>query len=55
MKRREFVEQLGIGSAILAAAGAAEAAQMGHEGHHRPLTGPLASATVSFTLGRLVR
>lgn len=49
MKRREFVEQLGIGSGILAAAaGAAEAAQMEHEGHHRPLTGPLASATVSF-------
>jgi hypothetical protein len=48
MKRREFVEQLGIGSALLAAAGSAEAAQMGHEGHHRPLTGPLASATVSF-------
>ena len=48
MKRREFVEQLGIGSAILAAAGSAEAAQMDHEGHHRPLTGPLASATVSF-------
>jgi hypothetical protein len=49
MKRREFVEQLGIGSAMLAAAGAAaEAAQMNHEGHHRPLTGPLASATVSF-------
>jgi plastocyanin len=48
MKRREFVEQLGIGSAVLAAASAAEAAQMGHEGHHRPLSGPLASATVSF-------
>jgi plastocyanin len=48
MKRREFVEQLGIGSALLAAAGSAEAAQMDHEGHHRPLTGPLASATVSF-------
>jgi plastocyanin len=48
MKRREFVGQLGIGSAILAAAASAEAAQMGHEGHHRPLTGPLASASVSF-------
>jgi hypothetical protein len=49
MKRREFVEQLGIGSAVLAAAaGAAEAAQMDHAGHHRPLIGPLASATVSF-------
>jgi hypothetical protein len=46
MKRREFVEQLGIGSALLAAAGVAEAAQHDHE--HRPLTGPLATATVSF-------
>lgn len=46
MKRREFVERLGIGSAVLAA-GVAEAAQDEH-GHHRPLTGPLASATVSF-------
>ena len=50
MKRRKFVEQLGIGSAVLAAAGVAEAVQNGSEGHegHRPLTGPLASATVSF-------
>jgi plastocyanin len=48
MKRREFVEQLGIGTAIVAAAASAEAAQMDHEGHHRPLTGPLANATVSF-------
>jgi hypothetical protein len=47
MKRRTFVEQLGLGSALLAAAGAAEAAQGEHE-NHRPLTGPLASATVSF-------
>ena len=47
MKRREFVEQLGIGSAVLAAAGVAHAAQNGHA-NHRPLTGPLASATVSF-------
>ena len=47
MKRRKFVEQLGIGSAILAGARLAEAAQNEHEGH-RPLTGPLASATVSF-------
>jgi plastocyanin len=47
MKRRQFVEQLGISSAVLAAAGvAAEAAQGDHE--HRALTGPLASATVSF-------
>jgi plastocyanin len=46
MKRRQFVEQLGIGSAVLAAAGVAHAAQNEHE--HRALTGPLASATVSF-------
>jgi hypothetical protein len=46
MKRREFVEQLGIGSALAAAAGVAVAAQ-GHEGH-RPVSGPLANATVSF-------
>lgn len=47
MKRREFVEQLGIGSAVLAAAGVAHAAQNEHA-NHKPLTGPLASATVSF-------
>lgn len=46
MKRRQFVEQLGIGSAVLAAAGVAHAAQADHE--HRALTGPLASATVAF-------
>ena len=46
MKRRQFVEQLGIGSAVLAAAGVAQAAQGDHE--HKPLTGPLASATVAF-------
>jgi hypothetical protein len=47
MKRRQFVEQLGIGSAVLAAASVAEAAQGDHESH-RVLSGPLASATVSF-------
>ena len=47
MKRRQFVERLGIGSVALAAAGVAEAAQNEHQGH-RPLTGPLANATVSF-------
>jgi plastocyanin len=46
MKRRQFVEQLGIGSAVLAAASVAHAAQGEHE--HKALTGPLASATVSF-------
>jgi len=49
MKRRQFVERLGIGSAVLAAAGVARAAQGDQEhGHHRALSGPLASATVSF-------
>jgi hypothetical protein len=49
MKRRQFVEQLGIGSAVLAAASAAHAAQGEHEhGDHKALTGPLANATVSF-------
>ena len=48
MKRRQFVERLGIGSVALAAAGVAEAAQNDHQGQHRPLTGPLANATVSF-------
>jgi len=48
MKRREFVEQLGIGSALAAAAGDAVAAQ-DHDGHaDRPVSGPLANATVSF-------
>lgn len=47
MKRRQFVEQLGIGSAVLAAASVAHAAQDEHE-NHRALTGPLANATVSF-------
>jgi len=46
MKRRQFVEQLGIGSAVLAAASVARAAQGEHE--HKALTGPLANATVSF-------
>src|SRR5262245_13375916 len=47
MKRRQFVEQLGIGSAMLAAAaGVAQAAQGDHD--HKALTGPLANATISF-------
>ncbi len=47
MKRRQFVERLGIGSAVLAAASVAHAAQNEH-GNHQALTGPLANATVSF-------
>jgi hypothetical protein len=55
MQRRKFVGQLGIGSAVLAAAGVAQAArnsrqedQHEHEDHGRALTGSLAAATVSF-------
>jgi plastocyanin len=52
MKRREFVEKLGIGSATLAAAGAVGSvvsAASGPQGHdHSTLDGPLASATVAF-------
>src|SRR5262245_59554133 len=47
MKRRQFVEQLGMGSAVLAAASVAHAAQNEHANHQaRP--GPLANATLSF-------
>ena len=46
MKRRQFVGHLGIGSAVLAAARVGHAAQGEHA--HKALTGPLASATVSF-------
>lgn len=60
MKRRKFVEKLGVGSAAAAAALAAggarasapttpEATSHDGQGHdHRPVTGPLATATVSF-------
>ena len=52
MKRREFVEKLGIGSASLAAAGAlgsVVSAAPGDQAHdHSTLDGPLASANVSF-------
>lgn len=54
MKRREFVEKLGIGSAGLAAAAAlgtrasASPGQGGEQHDHTQVDGPLASATVSF-------
>jgi plastocyanin len=54
MKRREFVEKLGIGSAGLAAATAigsvvsAAPAKKGGQHDHAKLDGPLASAIVSF-------
>lgn len=52
MKRREFVEKLGVGSAAIAAAGAlgrVVTSAEGRQGHdHSTLDGPLASATVAF-------
>lgn len=45
MKRREFVERLGIGSAALASL---PVVASGQEHEHKPLSGPLANATVSF-------
>jgi hypothetical protein len=48
MKRRAFVEKLGIGSAMLAMAGAVDAAQNERHEHQRPLTDPRSNATVSF-------
>jgi hypothetical protein len=58
MKRREFVEKLGIGSAGLAAATALgsslsatpkkQGEQRGEHHEHSSVDGPLASATVSF-------
>jgi hypothetical protein len=54
MKRREFVEKIGLGSAAIVAGGAivgsarpiSSSAQGGHD--HDQVDGPLASATVSF-------
>jgi plastocyanin len=50
MKRREFVEKLGIGSVAAAALGSGvAAAPAGADQHdHSAVDGPLASATVSF-------
>ena len=57
MKRREFVQKLSVGSAAAATAlGAgkalaktpAAASRARQEHNHRPVTGPLATATVSF-------
>jgi hypothetical protein len=52
MKRREFVERVGLGSAaIISAAGTAVAASKAQEPHnHTQVDGPLSSATVSFGL-----
>ena len=52
MKRREFVEKAGLGAAALvtiAATGPARAStRAGAQHHHNPISGPLATATVSF-------
>ena len=52
MKRREFVEKLGLGSASLAAAGAlgsVVSASSGTQEHdHRPIDGPLGNAVANF-------
>ena len=50
MKRREFVEKIGIGSAGILAAGALapESAAGAQHQNHSQVDGPLASATVSF-------
>lgn len=53
MKRRQFVERLGIGTAVglgtaLAASGVAQGQDDEHGHGHKALTGPQASATVSF-------
>ena len=54
MKRREFVERLGVGSALLVSGGAiadgftAPAPSSGQGHDHTQVTGPLANATVSF-------
>ena len=50
MKRREFVEKVGMGSAIITAAGGTLAAGTRRDDRHghRPIEGNLANATVSF-------
>jgi hypothetical protein len=52
MKRREFIEQAGIGSAALLTLGTPRRAHAapgaGAQHNHGPITGPLATATVSF-------
>ena len=52
MKRREFVEKAGVGAAALvglATPGHASAsAKAGAQHNHGPISGPLATATVSF-------
>ena len=52
MKRREFVQKASIGAAALAALGpsrpASASSKRSHQHQHAPMSGPLATATVSF-------
>jgi plastocyanin len=52
MKRREFVEKAGMGAAALVALAtpghARASAKAGAQHNHSPISGPLATATVSF-------
>lgn len=52
MKRREFVEKAGLGAAALVTLSHTEGVRASStprsQHHHRPVTGPLATATVSF-------
>jgi len=50
MKRREFVEKAGMGAALAALATPARTRESARAGaqHHGPISGPLATATVSF-------
>jgi plastocyanin len=49
MERRQFVQRLGIGSGVIAAAAIAQGRQdPENHGHHKALTGPLANATIGF-------
>jgi plastocyanin len=51
MKRREFVEKAGLGAAAFVALtkpGHVVSAQAGEQHDHKPMSGPMATATVSF-------
>ena len=59
MKRREFVEKAGVGVGAAALVGLATSgharasAKAGAQPNHGPISGPLATATVSFGAGHL--
>ena len=51
MKRREFVEKAGLGAAAFVALtkpGHVVSAKAGEQHDHKPMSGPLATASVSF-------